>query len=62
MSIRMIAKDIYRYRQEIERLEAALAQAPVEKRSAIEQALREAVAAHRQLKKALDGQLDRNRS
>lgn len=61
MSIRMIAKDIYRYRKEIERLEAALTRASAEKRPAIEQALREAVAAHRQLKEALDGQLDRNR-
>ncbi len=61
MSIRMIARDMYRYRQEIERLEEALAQASAENRPAIEKALREAVTAHRQLKEALDGQLDRKR-
>ena len=42
MSIRLIAKDLYRLRQEVERLETELAAAPMEKKEAIQTRLTEA--------------------
>ena len=44
MSIRLIAKDLYRLRQEVERLETELAAAPMEKKEAIKSRLRQALA------------------
>ena len=60
MSIRLLAQDLYRFQSEVERLEKELAAAPIEKRSQIEAALRKAKAQKESLRRALDGQLDRN--
>jgi hypothetical protein len=60
MSIRLLAQDLYRFQSEVERLEKELTAAPIEKRSQIEAALRKAKAQKESLRRALDGQLDRN--
>ncbi len=59
MSIRLLARDIYHYQKEVERLQAALEAAPLKKRVAIEDELRKARAQLRQLQGALDGQIGR---
>lgn len=59
MSIRLLARDLYRSRQEVERLQDALEAAPVDKHAAIEQRLRKARAQLQQLQRALDGQVGR---
>jgi hypothetical protein len=55
MSIRLIARDLYRVLREIEDLEKQIAQAPPSKRPAMEQALRRRRAEQVQLRRALDG-------
>ncbi len=59
MSIRGIAKDLYRRQQAVEALEKKLASAPLEMRAEIKRQLHKAKAEHRQLRRILDGQLDR---
>jgi len=58
MSIRLIAKDLYRLVREVEKLEKALAAAPVERQEAIATALRRAKAERDHLRRVLDGQKD----
>jgi ElaB/YqjD/DUF883 family membrane-anchored ribosome-binding protein len=58
MSIRLIAKDLYRLRQEVERLETELAAAPMEKKEAIQTKLRQALAERDRLRATLDGRKD----
>jgi hypothetical protein len=60
MSIKLIARDLYRLQREVERLEKALAEAPMEKRSAIEAQLRKARREKAYVQGALDGQLGRS--
>ena len=55
MSIRLIAKDLYRLRQEVERLETKLAAAPMAEQEAIRTRLRQARAARDRLRATLDG-------
>ena len=59
MSIKLLAQDLYRYQKEVERLEKELTQAPIGKRTAIEEKLRKAKAEKEFLRRALDGQLER---
>lgn len=59
MSIKLLAQDLYRYQKEVERLEKELAQAPIGKRTAIEDKLGKAKAEKELLRRALDGQLER---
>lgn len=59
MSIRLIAKDLYRYQKEVEQLEKELAQAPFERKASIEEKLRKAKAQKDNLRRALDGQIER---
>lgn len=59
MSIKMLARDLYRLQKEVERLESELAQAPIAKHPAIEIALRAARAEKDLLRRALDGQINR---
>jgi len=59
MTIREIAKALYRLQQEVKTLERELKTAPREKHSAIEQKLRQAKAACDRMRRILDGQLDR---
>jgi hypothetical protein len=58
MSIRLIAKDLYRLRQEVERLETELAAAPMAKQEAIRTRLRQARAERDRLRATLDGRKD----
>lgn len=59
MTIREIAKDLYRLQQAVKNLEKELEAAPREKYAAIEQKLRQAKAARNRMRRILDGQLDR---
>jgi hypothetical protein len=55
MSIRLLAKDLYRVLREVETLEQQIADAPQSDRPALEARLRAARAEMKQLKDALDG-------
>jgi hypothetical protein len=59
MTIRELAKDLYRLQQEVTILEKEFETAPIEKRSTIEQQLRQAKAERDRMRRILDGQLDR---
>ncbi len=59
MSIKGIAKDLYRLLQAVDALEKKLTSAPPDKRADIERQLLKARAEHLQLRRILDGQLDR---
>ena len=61
MSIRLLAQDLYRLTREVERLEKQLAAAPPERRDAIGDDLRRAVADRDRLRGALDGKKDGGR-
>jgi hypothetical protein len=58
MSIRFLAKDLYRLRQVVERLETELAAAPVSNHEAIQTKLRQARAERDRLRATLDGRKD----
>ena len=58
MSIRLIAVDLYKTIQKVAEIEAALAQAPWEKREALKAKLRRAKAERDQMRRILDGQKD----
>lgn len=58
MSIRLLAKDLYRLRQEVEKLESALEETPFDRREPIEERLRAARAERDRLRRFLDGQKD----
>ena len=59
MSIKGIAQDLYRLQQMVEALEKERLSAPLEERADIERQLLKARAEHKQLRRILDGQLDR---
>ncbi|MDX1708779.1 MAG: hypothetical protein R3274_09285 [Desulfobacterales bacterium] len=59
MSIKGIAKDLYRCQQAVDALEKKLASAPLQKRSDIERQLLKAKAEYHHMRRILDGQLDR---
>ena len=59
MTIRELAKDLYRLQLEVTILEKELETAPIEKRSTIEQHLRQTKAERDRMCRILDGQLDR---
>jgi hypothetical protein len=54
MSIRLIAKDLYRIIKEVEELEKEMENAPVEKREALENKLRKAKAEERKIHAMLE--------
>jgi hypothetical protein len=58
MSIRFLAKDLYRLRQVVERLETELAAAPLSNQEAIQTKLRQARAERDRLRATLDGRKD----
>ena len=58
MSIRLIAKDLYRLHQEVERLETELAAAPLGKQEAIQTKLRQTRVERDRLRATLDGRKD----
>lgn len=59
MSIKLLARDLYRYQKEVERLEGKLAAAAAHDRVRLEEKLRIARAKREQLRRALDGRLQR---
>jgi uncharacterized protein (UPF0335 family) len=59
MSIKLLAKDLYRYQQEVERLERELASAPADKKESIAERLRQTKADRDLLRRALDGEIGR---
>jgi hypothetical protein len=59
MSIKLLARDLYRLQKEVERLEENLAAARMEERNRIEEALRKVRAEKERLRRALDGQIGR---
>ena len=59
MSIKLLARDLYRLQKEVERLEQHLATAHMEERSRIEETLRKVRAEMGQVRRALDGQIGR---
>lgn len=59
MSLRALAKDLYRVKQDVERLEGKLAAAPLDKRMAIEEQLRKVRSEYNYMQRALDGKVGR---
>jgi uncharacterized protein (DUF3084 family) len=59
MSIKLLARDLYRLQKEVERLEENLAAAPMEERNRIKEALRKVRAEKERVRRALDGQIGR---
>jgi hypothetical protein len=55
MSVRMIARDLYRLQQEVDRLETQLKVCPPAKREDLEDQLRKARAERDQVKRLLEG-------
>jgi hypothetical protein len=60
MSIRLIAKDLYRLQQEVEQLEKQLESAPFAKRVKLEEHLRKIKAERDRMRRILDGEIDRS--
>lgn len=59
MSVQLIARDLYRFQQEVDRLEKKLAEAPCADRDALKLKLARAKAERDQMRQILDGRLDR---
>jgi hypothetical protein len=59
MSIRLLARDLYRLQQEVTRLEKELAEAALEKHEDIQARLRKARSQKMYLQRALDGRIGR---
>ncbi|BBO80044.1 hypothetical protein [Desulfosarcina ovata] len=59
MSLRMIAKDLYRLQQVVDRLDKALSDCPPNRSDALKLKLAQAKNERDQVKRILDGQLDR---
>jgi hypothetical protein len=59
MSLRLIAKDLYRLQQTVDRLEKQIADCPAHKRDELRQALARAKAERDQMRRILDGRLER---
>lgn len=55
MSIRMIAKELYRLEKEVEKLEEQIKCAPAEQREALRDRLRRLKAERNRMRKTLDG-------
>jgi hypothetical protein len=58
MSIRMIAKNLYRFQREVETLEKRLADAPMEEQEALKDRLRKLKFERNRIRSALDGAKD----
>ncbi|MGE0086387.1 MAG: hypothetical protein AB7S75_18415 [Desulfococcaceae bacterium] len=59
MSIRLIARDLYRLIREAEEIQKKIEMAPYEKRAKLEEQFRKATAEIKQMRDMLDGQKDR---
>lgn len=61
MSIRLLARDLYRLQRDVEKLETELASAPLARQAAIQTKLYQARAERDRLRAALDGRKDSTR-
>ena len=59
MSIRLVARELYQLRQRLAALEEKMETAPFERRATLEEKLRQARAEMQQMRKILDGRIDR---
>ena len=59
MSIRIIARELYQLRQKVEALEEEMETAPYNKRTGLERKLQQARGEVQQIRKILDGRIDR---
>lgn len=59
MSIRMVAQELYRVLQEVEKIEKQFKNAPTEKQEEIRDKLRKIKAERNRIRAALDGRIDR---
>ena len=59
MSIKLLARELYRLQKEVERLEESLSAASLEERCRIEDALRRLRGEKARVRRALDGQIGR---
>ena len=59
MSLQLIARDLYRFQLEVDRLEKELADSPPSRRDALKLKLAKAKSERNQMKRILDGRLDR---
>ena len=59
MSIKLLAKDLYRLQKKVDRLAKEMAAAPLTARKGLEERLRVAKAERERLRRALDGKLQR---
>ena len=59
MSIKLIARDLYRCQRKVEQLEATLVEANIDEKAKLEEELRKAKSERAFLRKALDGQIGR---
>jgi hypothetical protein len=59
MTIRLIARELYQLRQKVEVLEAEIEAAPYDKRTGLERKLQQARDEVQQMRKILDGRIDR---
>ena len=59
MTMQLIARDLYRFQQEVDRLENELADSPPARHDALKLKLAQAKAERDQMRQMLDGHLDR---
>ena len=59
MSLQLIARDLYRFQQEVDRLEKELADSPAARHDALKLKLNQAKTERDQMRRILDGRLDR---
>ncbi len=59
MSLQLIARDLYRFQQEVDRLEKELAESPPARHDALKLKLAQAKAERDLMRRMLDGRLDR---
>lgn len=59
MSIRLVARDLYRLQQEIDALEKQIEAAAPERLAELQERLRKVRAEHTQMRRVLDGRIDR---
>ena len=60
MSIRLIAKDLYRLQQEVDKLQNQIKSSAVEKREVLKDRLRKLAAERNRMRKILNGEIDRS--
>lgn len=58
MSIRLLARELYRHQQQVDKLEKELAEAPIDQHETLQFRLRAARAERDRLRRFLDGQKD----